>query len=138
MEDEIYTNHCLRATAITNLSNANLDTRTIATLSGHKNHESIKSYCRDSSSAQKQEMFGILAQALPSSNPSMMASCSTANAAKQLQAQPNVTALPGPNVNNTNVSSLTLDFDERSGYKVNNMFSRCNFAGNVNVVLSPR
>ena len=48
-----YTNHSIRSSAITCLSNAGVATRHIMNLTGHKNPNSIKSYNRDSSEAQK-------------------------------------------------------------------------------------
>ena len=120
---EVYTKHCLRATAITKLSNANIDSRTIATLSGHKNYDSITSCCKDSSSAQKQEMFGILHRAMPFS------------------IQPNVTTpsrITFSAPNECNVSCKTTDNTNNldltsAGVSCKNMFSACNFSGNVNV-----
>jgi hypothetical protein len=51
-----YTNHCIRATAITTLHQAGYEARHIMTVSGHRNEASIKSYSRDTSTNQKREM----------------------------------------------------------------------------------
>jgi len=52
----IYTNHCIRATCITLLSEAGFEGHHIITVSGHRSEESIKSYCRDTSNEQKRDM----------------------------------------------------------------------------------
>jgi hypothetical protein len=52
----VYTNHCIRATCITLLSEAGFEGRHIITLSGHRSEEGIKSYCRDTSEEQKRDM----------------------------------------------------------------------------------
>ena len=57
---QMYTNHCIRATAITALNEAGCDSRTIMTLSGHRNESSIKHYCRDASDKQKEHMSSAL------------------------------------------------------------------------------
>ena len=57
---EVYTNHSVRATTITLLSHAGVDTRSIIRNSQHKNEGSVKSYNRDSSDAQKRQYSAIL------------------------------------------------------------------------------
>ncbi|XP_071116776.1 uncharacterized protein, partial [Haliotis cracherodii] len=57
---KVYTNHCLRATAITLLSNAGIENCEICKITGHKTDESLKSYSIDSSSAQKRHYSNIL------------------------------------------------------------------------------
>jgi hypothetical protein len=52
----VYTNHWIRATCITLLTEAGFEGRHIITLSGHRSEESIKSYCRDTSEEQKRDM----------------------------------------------------------------------------------
>ncbi len=61
---KIYTNHCIRATVITTLSNSGFDNITITRLSGHRNPTSITSYCRDASDAQKVDMSSTLSSTL--------------------------------------------------------------------------
>ncbi|XP_072029996.1 uncharacterized protein [Amphiura filiformis] len=53
---QIYTNHSIRAAAITVLNNAGFSDRTICSLSGHRNSSSLKSYCSDASDGQKRNM----------------------------------------------------------------------------------
>ena len=52
----IYTNHCIRATCITLLSEAGFEGRHIITVSSHHSEESVKSYCRETSNEQKRDM----------------------------------------------------------------------------------
>lgn len=55
----IYTNHCCRATCITNLSDAGFEARDIMSLSSHTAEASIMPYCQTSSS-KKQNMSSAL------------------------------------------------------------------------------
>ena len=57
---QTYTNHSIRATAIRVLNNAGTSDRIICSLSGHRNVNSIMSYCRDASEQQKREMSNAL------------------------------------------------------------------------------
>jgi hypothetical protein len=61
---EVYTNHCVRATGITMLSNAKVPSRAIMGMSGHRCENSIRNYNSDSSSEQKREYSGILNSAI--------------------------------------------------------------------------
>ncbi|KAK6172689.1 hypothetical protein SNE40_016300 [Patella caerulea] len=56
----IYTNHCVRSTAINLLSYAGVEAREICKLTRHKNEQSLSSYNYDSSSKQKHEYSNIL------------------------------------------------------------------------------
>jgi len=51
-----YTNHCIRATAITALDQAGFASRHIMSVSGHRSEASIKSYSRKTSTDQKRKM----------------------------------------------------------------------------------
>ncbi|XP_072018850.1 uncharacterized protein [Amphiura filiformis] len=53
---QIYTNHSIRATAIRVLNAAGVSDRIICSLSGHRNINSLRSYCSDASDSQKREM----------------------------------------------------------------------------------
>ena len=44
-----YTNHCLRATSVGILKDSGFDYRAVCRLTGHKNPQSLESYCRSSS-----------------------------------------------------------------------------------------
>ncbi|WAR06039.1 hypothetical protein MAR_021408, partial [Mya arenaria] len=63
-----YTNHCIRATAITALSHAGFKARHIMTISGHRNESSVRSYVTDTTPQQKRVMSGTLSNFLPHSN----------------------------------------------------------------------
>ena len=64
---KIYTNHCVRATAITLWSNAGLSNRHIMSLSGHRNENSLRSYNTRPSSQQLQLCSNVLSTALADS-----------------------------------------------------------------------
>ena len=54
------TNHCVRATSVTILSEANVETRHIKCVTGHKSDTSIEAYNSKSSFQQKEKMSAIL------------------------------------------------------------------------------
>ena len=54
------TNHCVRATSVTVLSDHNIEVRHIKTVTGHKSDNSIESYCSRASFQQKGNMPSIL------------------------------------------------------------------------------
>ncbi|XP_078383138.1 uncharacterized protein KIAA1958-like [Oculina patagonica] len=54
------TNHCVRATSVTILSEANVETRHIKSVTGHKSDTSIESYSNKPSFQQKEKMSAIL------------------------------------------------------------------------------
>ena len=56
----VYTNHCVRATTITLLAHAGVETREIMKISGHRNEASVRCYNADSSSHQKRTYSGII------------------------------------------------------------------------------
>ena len=64
---QVYTNHCIRATAITLWSDAGLSNRHIMTLSGHRNENSLKSYNARPSSQQLQVCSNVLSCICPKS-----------------------------------------------------------------------
>ena len=55
-----YTNHCLRATVTTILSNAGCKARNIMSVTGHKNEQSSKGYVTEPSLEQRNQMYDIL------------------------------------------------------------------------------
>ena len=65
---KIYTNHSVRATAITLWSDAGLSNRHIMSLSGHRNENSLRSYNTRPSSQQFQLCSNVLSTALNSAD----------------------------------------------------------------------
>jgi len=61
---QVYTNHCIRATAITLWWDSGLSYRHAMTLSGHRNENSLKSYNARPSSQQLQVCSNVLSSAL--------------------------------------------------------------------------
>ena len=59
-----YTNHCLRATCISTLMNSGFDPLTVTRLSGHRNVQSVLSYCRDVGDHTKRRMGQTLTSSL--------------------------------------------------------------------------
>ena len=60
-----YTNHCIRATAITALDQAGFASRHIMSVSGHRSEASIKSYSRKTPTDQKRKMSETLGKLIP-------------------------------------------------------------------------
>ena len=58
---QVYTNHSIRATAITTLVENNVEACHIQAVSGHKCESTIHTYSKKCSSKKKREMFDILA-----------------------------------------------------------------------------
>ncbi|XP_041475625.1 uncharacterized protein LOC121424096 [Lytechinus variegatus] len=76
---KVYTNHCLRATAINKLDNAGFEARHIMAISGHRSENSIKHYSRVGES-QKRRMSLTIA-----SNNEEIATCSsTSDSAREV------------------------------------------------------
>ncbi len=109
-----YTNHSVRATSITLLSEAGFEARHIKTVSGHRNEASIASYCTDTSMKQKEAMSAVLSahtsQDAISCQPhaSASATCTTASVSMGAQDSNSVAAfnLPATTASST---SVTLD-----------------------------
>ena len=62
------TNHCVRATSVTILSDANVETRHIKCVTGHKSDTSIESYSTKPSFQQKEKMSTILSSFIGGEN----------------------------------------------------------------------
>ncbi|XP_028416817.1 uncharacterized protein LOC114541025 [Dendronephthya gigantea] len=58
--EQYLTNHCVRATSVTVLSDSNVEARHIKSVSGHKSDQSIQSYSVRPSFRQKENMSNIL------------------------------------------------------------------------------
>ena len=56
---KIYTNHSIRATAVTILDKCGYEARHIMAISGHKSESSIRSYCKTDTSTKKGKRGGF-------------------------------------------------------------------------------
>ena len=65
------TNHCVRATSVTVLSDSNIEARHIKSVTGHKSDQSIESYSVRPSFRQKENMSNILSSFINESNEDM-------------------------------------------------------------------
>lgn len=61
---QVYTNHCVRASTVTTLYRAGIDTRQICSITKHKNEDTLTHYISSSSDAQKQKASSVLSMAL--------------------------------------------------------------------------
>lgn len=108
----VYTNHSVRATSITQLSNAGFEARHIKTVSGHRNEASIASYCSDTSAKQKQDMSTALSVSCGILPAPVQSPCEGTAAVvpdpvyPRSALQPLVAALPPQNSVNTAVSNI--------------------------------
>ena len=76
MLSKVYTNHCVRATAITLWSEAGLSDRHICHISGHRNPNSLQHYNSRPSSSQLRKCSDVLSSALQEANQSAQESSS--------------------------------------------------------------
>ena len=75
----VYTNHSVRATAITVWSNAGIPNRHIMAISGHRNEQSLVHYNVRPSSLQLRNCSDVLSRSLGSDHLTAVPSCSTEN-----------------------------------------------------------
>ena len=113
-----YTNHSVRATAITLWSNAGLSNRHIMAISGHQNEQSLRSYNARPSSAQLQHSSDVLSNALSSTS------------------VPSTSAQIHPQAPQAQILSQSAQSFYRNA-TFTNMFSGCSI-GSVQVVVKPR
>ena len=119
---QVYTNHCVRATAITLWSDAGLSNRHIMTISGHRNENSLKSYNTRPSSAQLQICSNVISHAL------------SAQPTGQLQLHPSNNHIGGYLVSADQSRAQAQNIFARHEERVNfaTMFSGCKI-GQINV-----
>ena len=113
-----YTNHSVRATAITLWSNAGLSNRHIMAISDHRNEQSLRSYNARPSSAQLQYSSDVLSNALSATS---IPSTSVQIHPQAQQAQ--------------KLSQSAQSFYRNATFT--NMFSGCSI-GSVQVIVKPR
>lgn len=99
-----YTNHCVRATCITNLDQNGVDTRHIMSISGHKSETAIRSYSSRLCEERKRQIFEVLSNSVPSKR-----TCTTANHIQSLPTEHLVTR----EKTLTTVSSATVSTNQQ-------------------------
>lgn len=129
---EIYTAHCLRATAIQAMSDAGFETRHIMYMSGHRNEASVRSYSRDCSTLQKQSMsdtLSILSTGRASTATSMPLAVQNKPPVNVISSSAAL-AVPDPrplnHVNSMNTALSSNNFMS-SGFISNSAFHNCTF-----------
>ena len=60
---KVYTNHCIRSTAVSILDKNNFEARHIMRVSGHKSETSIRSYSRQLTECKRKEILHTLSSA---------------------------------------------------------------------------
>ena len=75
---KLYTNHSIRATAITLWSNADVPNRHIMSISGHRNEQSLAHYNSPPSVSQHQNCSDVLSSALSAPNTACVSTASSA------------------------------------------------------------
>ena len=120
---KVYTNHCVRATAITAMSKASVSNRHIMAISGHRSETSLQSYNSRPSTSQLRSCSDILTN---------YASGSESTSVNPMQPLMSVSAYPGSTVSNCgNIMESSSTF-QRS---FTGMFNGCSI-GNLNVVIN--
>jgi predicted component of viral defense system (DUF524 family) len=115
----IYTNHSIRATAITEMDEAGIDTRHIMHVSGHKSEYSIKHSRQRISEKKKREISHCLSETLmiPSEaeTTSNLQSTSTATSTVNTEQQPDVSYLDFLFDNNRLLALFDNSFEIQNG-----------------------
>ena len=88
---KVYTNHCVRATAITLWSNAGMQNRHIMAISGHRSEQSLAHYNTRPSISQLQRCIEVLSRSLTAESP--FSSGTAINTRSQIQEQIEMTAV---------------------------------------------
>ena len=119
---QVYTNHSVRATAITLWANAGLPNRHIMAISGHRNEQSLKSYNERPSSDQLKLCSDVISHALVPSHTVSMQSYEV-----EACASGDKHSLEGRSVSSTN----------QQMNKYSGLFTGCSI-GSVQVIFNPR
>ncbi|XP_067027292.1 uncharacterized protein [Acropora muricata] len=115
---QLYTNHSVRASAITLLSDANVPDRHIMFISGHSSEQSIAHYSSRPSVSQLENVSDTISNALENQQP-QSTQISTVTTAPLIQSSNRMAS-------NVSMSTATASFP--SGF-----FNSCNIQGNVQV-----
>ena len=117
---QIYTNHSVRASAITLLSDPNIPDRHIMFVSGHSSEQSLVHYSSRPSETQLESVSDTISNAVENNQP-QSTEISTITKAPLIQSSNRMAS-------NVYMSTATASFP--SGF-----FNACNFQGNVQVFL---
>ena len=115
---QIYTNHSVRASAITLLSDANIPDRHIMFVSGHSSEQSLEHYSSRPSETQLESVSDTISNAVENNQP-QSTEISTITKAPLIQSSNRMAS-------NVSMSTATASFP--GGF-----FNACNFQGNVQV-----
>ncbi|XP_078351362.1 uncharacterized protein LOC144636089 [Oculina patagonica] len=124
----IYTNHSVRATAITLWVNAGLTDREIMALSGHRNETSLKSYHNQPSAEQLRKCSDVLSVALRDKETDESVSESPGGTSTRNPLQ----QLPYPSINSINSTRIATATATTTSTAYSNLFNSCSI-GNVNI-----
>lgn len=83
-----YTNHCIRATCITNLDENGIETRHIMEISGHKSESSVRSYTKRLGENKQREISNILNRCVKSETETAPKHPRTSSPSSTVQEQP--------------------------------------------------
>ena len=114
----LYTNHSVRATAITLWSNAGIPNRHIMAISGHRNEQSLAHYNTRPSTSQLRNCSEVLSRSLTTSQTSSEPSSSSESSAITVRGNNGVVQ------------------QERSASLLQSVFANCTVLGNVNIIMN--
>jgi len=115
---QIYTNHSVRASAITLLSDANVPDRHIMFVSGHSSEQSLAHYSSRPSVTQLESVSDTISNAVQNNQP---------------QTTEISTFTKAPLIQSSNQMSSNVSLPTNSANFPNGLFNACNIQGNVQV-----
>ena len=127
----VYTNHCIRATAITLWSHAGLNDRQIMAISGHRNEASLRSYSNRPSTAQLQTCSDVLSCAL-SENSSLVSRQNEQAVRPVLKPQNQLPLIGTPSLQLESTASFRSTSATSRHMQLSGLFHSCNIQ-NVNI-----